>query len=479
MQMERAIVHIGAAHQRHFSVHHNALGMQEPRRVFINLHTVGQQLSPVGLSHHIGEFMVRHGGDHQADIHTGVCRNAQRFLHGVLHCIIRRRDIHHVLCRGDQLQIHFLDGVIRIAYRPIGKGLTPPVSLAFHLRPVIIILIGNRAAHHLPHLDELGCKSPGRRAFDPHAGILPVPITVHDVGILVTDIDAAGIGPVAVDDGDLPVIPEIKIDPIHIAMHGIEYFHFNACVLNFLQCFIGKTGQISEIIKNDANLYALLHPTAQHIKDPVPDLAFRKDIVLQKNIGFRLLHMGNQIFQKLRAVAHIMHLRILVDQKAPLLQIGGKASPRRIPAVQPCQILCAGTAGRLFFCRRRNLAQAQRFGLLGTSPQDKQDHAGYRQQKQQTHPAEFIGGASMAGIDPDSDHHCDHLQRTVNKAVILVQEPGQQNGKRDLDTNHQYTHSHTGSCRDSPLDPLRTWFTHVRLLLPPQTARGRNLSFYI
>ena len=86
-----------------------------------------------------------------------------------------------------------------------------------------------------PPLDKLGREAPGAVTVDADGGVLPVTEADIQVGILVRHVDAAGVGGGAVNDGDLPVVPVVKVNAVHIAVYGIEHLHLNAGVLHGLE----------------------------------------------------------------------------------------------------------------------------------------------------------------------------------------------------------------------------------------------------
>ncbi len=56
----------------------------------------------------------------------------------------------------------------------------------------------------------------------------------EQVGVLISDVDAAGVGVHPVNDGDLPVVPVVEVNPIHVAVDWIEDLHLHASVLQGL-----------------------------------------------------------------------------------------------------------------------------------------------------------------------------------------------------------------------------------------------------
>ncbi|SCJ73268.1 Uncharacterised protein [uncultured Blautia sp.] len=55
-----------------------------------------------------------------------------------------------------------------------------------------------------------------------------------EVGVFIGNIDASGVGVHPVNDGDLPVVPVVEVNPIHVAVDWIEDLHLHASVLQGL-----------------------------------------------------------------------------------------------------------------------------------------------------------------------------------------------------------------------------------------------------
>ena len=305
MQLERPVVHVGAAHQGHLPVYHDALGVDEAGGIAVNLDAVGQQLTPVGLRHHIDIFLVRDGGYHQPHVHPCVGGDAQGLLHGLLHRVIGRGDIQHLLGGGDQLEVGVLDGIVRIVQRTVREGLAPAGALDLHPGTVVVVLIGQGAADHLPHLNELGGKAPGPGTVDPDTGILPVAEPDKEVGVFIGNIDASGVGVHPVNDGDLPVVPVVEVNPIHVAVDWIEHLHLHAGVLQGLEGGVGKAGEVAEVVEDDPHLHTGGGPLPQHMEDPVPDLALRQDVILQEDVDLRSLEVEHQVIEEIGSLREI------------------------------------------------------------------------------------------------------------------------------------------------------------------------------
>ena len=224
MQLETAIVHVYRAHKGHFAVHQYALAVEQPRCEGVDLHPVAEQFAPVAFCHQIGKLVIGDTGHQQLRFHAAVRRHAQGTHHWLVNGQIRRGNGQRLPGAGDQLQKGVLSGVDGIVVRSVHKGLDKTFPLHAKARPVLVIPLVQRAAHALPQVDKLTGQSPCSLSGQPHAAILPIAETLHNVGVFVRQIGASGIRHLAVDTGDLPVVTVVEVQPVHILMHRIEDF---------------------------------------------------------------------------------------------------------------------------------------------------------------------------------------------------------------------------------------------------------------
>lgn len=159
--------------------------------------------------------------------------------------------------------------------------------------------------------------------------------------------------------------------------------------------------------------------------------------------------MLHEILKERLALLKIGGVGISVKPEFPLLKIGRQPSPRRAAAGQRRMIHAAEHLHALPLRDRRNRLQALLLGLMRPAPEAEEDHAGYRQNQQQAHPAQLIGGAAGTLIDPDCHHNADELQERIYEAGFLFQKMHQQQCHSDLRQHRQGAHQQTGSRRRS------------------------------
>ena len=279
--------------------------------------------------------------------------------------------------------------------------------------------------------------------------------TDDQVGIFVGDVDAAGIGHPAVNDSDLPVVPVVEVDAVHIPVDRVENPHLDPRVLNVLQGIICQAGQITEVVKNQIDLHPGRSPLLQHAEDAVPDLSLCQDVILHEDGVLRLCQVGDQVLKKGSAVPEIPGCGVSVHRKPLLLQIGCQPPPGGRLAAQAGQIGLTGHFLALPLRDGRDLPQTQLLGLVGPTPQAEQNHTGHRQHHQQTHPGQLIAGTARPLVDPDSRQGSCQFQKAVYIAGLFLEEISQQQCGGDLGKNCQRTHGDAGCRGDLPLDSFR------------------------
>ncbi len=456
VELEGPVIHIGAANQGYLPVRHDAFGVEKAGGVFVDLHAVAQKLPPVGLRHHVGELVVvRDAGDEEPHVHPSVGGDAKSLLHGLLHGVIGRGEVEHLLGGGDELEVDFLNGVVRVVQGPVGKGLAPALGVFRRMAgAVVVVLVVEGAPHHFPHLHKLGCKAPDSLALNANGGVLPVAEADNQVGVFVGKVDASGVGVLPVDNGNFPVVPVVEIDAVHIAVDGVEGLDLDARILEGLEGLVGEAGEVAEVVEGDVDFHPGGGPLLQNGEDAVPELPLRQDVVFQEDIKFRLLQALNQVLEELCALLEIDGAGVPVEQEAPLFQIGRQPPPGRGLPAKAGQVDFAGHALALPAGDGGHLLKAELLDLMGPAPEAEQNHAGHRHGQQQAHPHQLVGGAARPLIDPDGHGSTGDEQQSVNKAGVLRQEEGDQQGGDDLGDHRQRAHGDAGGGGNLPLDPL-------------------------
>ena len=258
------------------------------------------------------------------------------------------------------------------------------------------------------------------------------------VGVLVADVDAPGIGPVPVDDGDLPVVPVVEVEPVHVLVDGVEDLQLDAAVLDGLQHGVREPGDVAEVVEDDLDLHPGGGPLPEDGEDPVPDLPFRQDVILQEDVGLGLGQVLNEVVEELRPVPEVVGVGIAVEPEVPLLEVGGHPPPVGQLPGEPGEVRLAGLDDGAALRGHGNPLQAEILGLVQSAPEAEEDDARHRHEKEQAHPAELVGGAPRAGVDPDGKARAHELQRAVDIAGPLLKEGGEGQGGEDLQQKQQH-----------------------------------------
>ena len=242
--------------------------------------------------------MIRDARHHQAHIHTAVSGQTQRLDHGLVNGQIRRGDIHRLPRPRDHLEEHILRRGVRVIVRPVHHRLAEAVGLGMVHGAVIVMLAVHFAAQPLPHEDKLPSQPPRALALQPEAAVLPAAEALDDIGVLVGNIGAAGVGDIAVDAGDLPMVAVVEVQAVHIVVYRIEDDDLHPGTAQRLHLLRRHTHHAAEIVEDQLDLYALPTLTPQNIRQAIPQLALRHDEVLQKDEALRPLHGVQHILQE-------------------------------------------------------------------------------------------------------------------------------------------------------------------------------------
>ena len=478
MQLEAAVVHVHGPHERRFPVRQHGFPVQQPRGEPIDLHAVVQQLPEIALRHHKGELVVRDAGHHQPHVHAAAGGHAQGLLHGLVNGQIRRGDVHHVLGPADQLQKRVLGRGHRVAVRPVRDGLHKALPRRGALGPVIVMLLLQGAAHALPHIDELPGQSPAGLALQPDAIILPIAEPLGDVGVLVGDIGPAGIGGVPVDAGDLPVVPIVEVQPVHIVVHRVEDQHLRPNAPQLLHGLLRHAHHAAEVVEQHLDLHALSGLPPENIHQPVPQLPLGHDVKLHENEVLRLLHALQHVLQIRLAGGQIHGPGAGVQGEALPVQIRRQASPLRVLPPQLLHLEAAGLPPGLGFLGPGQLFQVQPLLGMVPVPQPVQDQPHHRHRQDQQGPAQLIRAAAGAAVDAKDVGQGHQLQQGIGDGHSLPQQVIEHQHQRDLgQQQHRHQHQPQGR-RYAPLCLLlHMWFLHRESFLLSRCPR-RSSAVY-
>ena len=235
-----------------------------------------------------------------------------------------------------------------------------------------------------------------------------------------------------VDDGDLPVVPVVEVEPVHVLVDGVEDLQLDAAVLDGLEHGVREPGDVAEVVEDDLDLHPGGGPLPQHGEDAVPDLPLRQDVVLQEDVGLGLGQVLDEVVKERCPVREVAGAGIAVEPEVPLLEVRGHPPPVGQLPCEPGEVPLAGLNDGAPLRGHGDPLQAEVLGLAQPAPEAEEDDARHRHEKQQAHPAELVGGAPRAGVDPDGKARAHQLQRTVDIAGPLLEKGREGQGGEDL-----------------------------------------------
>ena len=353
---------------------------------------------------------------------------------------------------GNALKEHILRRIVRVIDGAIGKGLTPAAAGPGLQGMVIVILVLDMAGEHLPHVDKPGGETPGTRAVQQHAAVLPLSKTADKIGILIRHIHPAGIGILPVNAQDLPVIPIIEVQAVDILVDRVEDFRLHPGLPHPLNSLPTHPGDISEIVKNDLDLHPMAGPLRQDLHKPIPELALRQDEVFQENKALRPGHPAQGIGKKSISAGKVGHIRLTVEQKIPLGQHGSGPPPVGQHLSQPLQVSLALALFRTPVGRSLYRQQIQPFALDIAAPENIQDQPRHRYRYHQQRPGQLVAAAGGAALDIDGHKDGGRLHNDgQHKGGMGLKKIGQQHYRRHI---HYQQHQHQSQTQRGGNPPL-------------------------
>ena len=435
MQKQTAVIHVDAAHHGQMVVTDVAFCMEEAGGVLVDADARPEERHIVGPAQPEHQLLIRDARQDQPDIHAAFCGGLQGVEHLLTHSKIGRVDIHIPLRLGQDVQVDRL-GQRLFVQRAVGVGLNDAVRTFRQVGRRKGCVVRLLRAEGVPAVEEDDGKIPDRRPFQPDGGVLPVAEALLGVDIFVREVHAAGVGHIAVDDHDLPVVAVVHHQR-HQRHHRVERDAADMAALHPDDEVAGQAQQTAEIIVDQPHVHALGGFPLEDGLDAVPHRARLYNEEFEKDKFFRPF----QVFQK--PGVHGLAAGEIVS---------GGVLPRRVGAVGlhvMAQIF-------LHAVQRVGLVRpgrkVGRVGLLhlphpGAEPLGRglvakgqiQRPAQQRQQADEDDPADLIGAVL---VFPDEVEHDDDAQR-LEQAV--QPDPARRKGpERPEQPQHLQCHQHDG-----------------------------------
>ena len=178
--------------------------------------------------------------------------------------------------------------------RAVRVGLHHPIAGGQHRKlrteGAVILLKGTEG---VPEIQKRHGKVPHRSALDTQARILPVAEAGDLVDIFICQIDAAGVGHLAVYHHDLAVVAVVhhQREQRH---HRVKGDAADMRPLHTHHKVLGQTQQAAEVVVDQPHVHPLCRLAPQNILHALPHLALTDDKKLQKDALFCLFKVGQQ-----------------------------------------------------------------------------------------------------------------------------------------------------------------------------------------
>ena len=327
MKLEAAVVHIYRTNDGNFVICKHRFSVQEAGCKGIYLHTVAHEFTEVCLGYQVGKFVIRRAGHHQLHLYAAVARRTKGTKHRLIDSEVGRGNAQGMLGAVNEVEKDILGGIDRVIIGAIREGLTVPLPFYRLLRTVVIVGLGELAAHALPHTQKLTGKAPCRLAGNTHAAIFPIAETVNDVGVFIGDIDTAGVGDVPVNAGDLTVVAVVEVQAIHILMDRVKDLCLHTHTPQHAHLFTAKAHHAAEIVKDQLDLHALLPLAAEDVHKAIKDLTAGDDVILHEDKLLRLLQSGKHMLKIGLTCGQIFPIAAAVGSKSSSDGISRNAIP--------------------------------------------------------------------------------------------------------------------------------------------------------
>ena len=325
MEIEAAVIHIGGAHNRHLIVRYEHLGVDKSGGVLIDFDAAPDQLGIIGTGHHMDIPFIRHMGCDDAHIDSALGGVDERSDHLIVQDQIGRRDIDIVMGPVDDLHIGSFRH-IEVVQGAVAEGLHKAIAGQVHggTVPVKVRLhCGGELPHHQEHQREV----PHRLSPEHHSGILPVSVLLIGVDVLVRQIESAAVADIAVNDGDLPVIPIVHRH-IQMGAEGVEDSCADARLFQGGTVVGGQGLEGAHIIVEQPDFHTGSRLLLENLQDGVPHLALPNDEILHEDKLLRLLELLFQRFKERLTNGEILTLGAVPYREAGYIfnigRFGGK-----------------------------------------------------------------------------------------------------------------------------------------------------------
>ena len=159
----------------------------------------------MGLGQRVGEFLIRHTGQDEVDIHAALGGETESQLHFAVQNQIRRHDVDVPSGPVEQVDVDHLAHPFPVQ-RAVSVGGHKALDVLQLRDRLVEELLQLRRTEDAPLLQKQRRQRADALAFQHHGGILPAAVFFHMIDVLIGQIHPAGKAHPPVDDKDLPVV---------------------------------------------------------------------------------------------------------------------------------------------------------------------------------------------------------------------------------------------------------------------------------
>ena len=331
--------------------------------------------------------------------------------------------------------------------------------------PVIVVLVVHHAAEVHTHADKACRQAPGALTFKTYAAVLPVAEALDEIGVLVGDVHAAGVGDVTVDAGDLAVVAVVEVQAVHILVHGVEDEYLDAHLAQTVDRLAGKALDVAEVVENNLDLNPLAHLGAEDLFKLIPELSLSQNEVFKEDEALSLGCAVDEITQQNRALGQVRDRGILIELEVAAAEVVCRARPSGQLARELVDGNLTAHAHALRLVRKALGVLRQMALLRRAAPEEPENHTHRRGQQKQDEPDELIGKLTWFIVDMHRKEQRANLYDAVGQRQILLHKVGDGDNKADLHRKQD----------DDQHDPQRRRNAPLALLLNLESLH-RSLS---
>ena len=257
--------------------------MDKPWRVLKDLNPCFHQIRIGSAGNNLNQLLVRNERSHDADIHSPHSSVLDILRQVIVNNQIRRGNVDIVRSLTDDILIDCFANLTLInRLRPAAIGNVKPSAFDSFIFQMVLVKVCDFPAVDVPVHEKEPRQSLDCPTFQAHTAIFPVTKTNDMIDILVSQIDAASIANLTVNDQNLAVVT-IVIGYRHPRNHLVKLISLDAHLAQLTRIIAWQSGHAANIIIEQFDFNALRSFFDQDFQNTVPHQPFIDDIKFQKN----------------------------------------------------------------------------------------------------------------------------------------------------------------------------------------------------